>query len=571
MTRDHYVLMIVTYKPVLIGIPMKMKLITLIVVSLFVFIVNQKSIAENPVVQTSFTPDPAPMVYKDTVFLYTGQDEDTAKAGMGVFTMKHYLLYTSTDLVNWTDHGVVASLKNFSWAPSNGAWAAQCVHRNGKFYYYVSLHGKGIGVLVADSPYGPFKDPLGKPLFYHSWNDIDPTVFIDDDDQAYMYWGNPECYWVKLNQDMISLNGKIDSLKPRIKTYQEGPWFYKRNTHYYLAFSSTCCPEGIGYAMSDSPTGPWTYKGSIMDGHSLSSGNQPGIFDFKGKSYTFGFNFALNRAITSTHYERRSACLAEMPYSADGTIPKLPWFGNNVPEPGVPQVGSINPYDTVQAETICFAKGVKTRICMDVNGKMNVDSIHAGDYIKIKGADFKTSGPKLFEARVASGANGGSIELFIDSLNGKKIGACTFTGTGGWQTWVTKSCETSDVSGKHDLFFKFTGGNGQLFNFNWWKFTQTTGSVKMTGNRSVNKDVTLSINNKMNIVTIHFSPSVSNQNIRVDLFNANGRCVQSIKNGANNTNGKTMQLTTHEIPAGVYLIRVLQKDKSIITQRFCLQ
>jgi arabinoxylan arabinofuranohydrolase len=116
-----------------------------------------------------------PMVYNDTVFLYTGHDEDSATG----FTMFNYLLYTSTDLVNWRDHGIVASLRSFSWAPSNGAWAAQCVHRNGKFYYYCAIQGYGIGVLVANTPYGPFTDPLGHSLLNHSWNDIDPTVFID--------------------------------------------------------------------------------------------------------------------------------------------------------------------------------------------------------------------------------------------------------------------------------------------------------------------------------------------------------------------------------------------------------
>ena len=110
-------------------------------------------------------------------------------------------------------------------------------------------------------PYGPFKDPIGKPLVWQRehWDDIDPTVFIDDDGQAYMYWGNPNLYCIKLNNDMISYSGEIMKM-PHIDDYQEGPWFYKRNGHYYLAFASTCCPEGIGYAMSDSPTGPWTYK-----------------------------------------------------------------------------------------------------------------------------------------------------------------------------------------------------------------------------------------------------------------------------------------------------------------------
>ncbi|HKK47178.1 MAG TPA: family 43 glycosylhydrolase, partial [Balneolaceae bacterium] len=115
-----------------------------------------KGNAQNPIIQTKFTADPAPVVYQDTVYLYTSHDEDDAKG----FKMQNWLLYTSTDMANWTDHGVVASLKDFGWArQDNGAWAPQAIERNGKFYLYCPIHGNGIGVLVADSPYGPFKDP----------------------------------------------------------------------------------------------------------------------------------------------------------------------------------------------------------------------------------------------------------------------------------------------------------------------------------------------------------------------------------------------------------------------------
>ena len=207
-----------------------------------------------PIIQTKYTADPAPIVIGDTLYLYTSHDDDHGEN----FIMKDWLLYTTTDMVNWQDRGAVASLRDFKWyRNNNGAWAQQVVERNGKYYMYCPIHGNGIGVLVADSPYGPFVDPIGGTLVWQKehWYDIDPTVWIDDDGQAYMYWGNPNLYYVKLNEDMISYSGDIVEM-PHIEDYQEGPWFYKRNGHYYLAFASTCCPEGIGYAMSDSPTGP---------------------------------------------------------------------------------------------------------------------------------------------------------------------------------------------------------------------------------------------------------------------------------------------------------------------------
>ncbi len=108
-------------------------------------------------------------------------------------------------------------------------------------------------MLVADSPYGPFKDPIGKPLAWEGdWFDIDPPVWVDDDNQASMYWGNPELKAVKLNEDMMSYSDSIKNF-PKIQDYQDGPWFLTRNGNYYLAYASNCCPEVIGYAISKNP------------------------------------------------------------------------------------------------------------------------------------------------------------------------------------------------------------------------------------------------------------------------------------------------------------------------------
>jgi beta-xylosidase len=255
--------------------------------------------AQNPIIQTNFTADPAPLVYNGTVYLYTSHDEDDATS----FKMVNWRLYTSTDMVNWTDHGAVASLATFPWAvQSNDAWAPQVVPRNGKFYLYVPISVPGwpknvIAVAISDSPFGPFKDALGHPLIEKATGNIDPTVFVDDDGQAYLYWGNPNLWYVKLNRDMTSYSGDVMQVDSKPQNYQEGPWFYKRNDRYYMAYASHCCPEGIGYAMSNRPTGPWEYKGMIMDPDKRSSGNHPGIIDYKGASYVFGFNYTLNFAM----------------------------------------------------------------------------------------------------------------------------------------------------------------------------------------------------------------------------------------------------------------------------------
>lgn len=431
--------------------------------------------SENPIVQTNFTADPAPLVYNGTVYLYTSHDEDDATG----FKMVNWKLYTSKDMVNWTDHGSVASLATFPWAvQSNDAWAPQAIERNGKFYLYVPISVAGwpknvIAVAVADSPFGPFKDALGHPLIEKSTGNIDPTVFIDDDGQAYLYWGNPNLWYVKLNQDMISYSGDIVKEDSRPQNYQEGPWFYKHNGKYYMAYASHCCPEGIGYAMSNHPTGPWQYKGMIMDPNSMSSGNHPGIVDFKGSSYVFGFNYALNLALTSTHRERRSVCVSKFTYNPDGTISTVPWFD----KAGVPQVGTLDPFQRTEAETIAWESGVKT--WQSENVGVYVTGIANGSYIKVAGVDFGNNLASSFTASVASGSKGGEMELHLDRVDGPVIGSLPVSNTGGWYAWKTQTVPVSSAAGVHDLYFVFKGDStGQLFNFDFWKFNKKSVRTK---------------------------------------------------------------------------------------------
>ncbi|WP_051167096.1 glycoside hydrolase family 43 protein [Hymenobacter norwichensis] len=414
--------------------------------------------AQNPIIQTKFTADPAPLVHNDTVFLYTSHDEDDAKG----FKMFNWLLYTSTDMVNWTDHGTVASTKSFSWSPQNGAWAPQCIARNGKFYLYCPIHVKGIGVLVSDSPYGPFTDPLGKPLIQNSIDDIDPTVYIDGDGQAYLYWGNPNLYYVKLNEDMISYSGGIVKSPTKPANYQEGPWFYKRQDKYYMGYASTCCPEGIGYSMSSSPTGPWNYTGMLMDSDKRSNGNHPGIIDYKGSTYLFGFNYALSKALSPTHTERRSVCLAKLTYNSDGTIQKLPFWS----EAGVDGIAVLNPYKRTEAETIAWSQGLKTS--KGANG-MYVTAIDAGDYIKVKGVSFE-KGAKEFMASVASTAPSSLVELHLDSPTGALLGSLKVKSTGSIDNWVVQSCKVRRQSGVHDVYFVFKETSNNTLRFDWWQF-----------------------------------------------------------------------------------------------------
>ncbi|MEU0796378.1 glycoside hydrolase family 43 protein [Amycolatopsis sp. NPDC005961] len=425
--------------------------------------------ADNPIIQTIYTADPAPLVYNGRVYLYTGHDED----GSTNFTMKEWRVWSSADMVNWTDHGSPLNLASFTWASAN-AWAGQTVYRNGKFYWYVPMTNRAtgsmaIGVGVSASPTGPFSDALGHPLVGNG--EFDPTVFVDDDGQAYLYWGNPHLWYVKLNADMISYSGAPTQIplttagfgtRPgntsRPTLFEEGPWVYKRNGLYYNVFAAKCCSEFIGYSTAPGPTGPWTYRGTVMPTQGASFTNHPGVIDFNGSSYFFYHNGALPGGSGYT----RSVAVEKFAYNADGSIPTI-----TMSTTGAPQVGTLNPYTRQEAETIAFESGVETEPSGE--GGMNVGYLENGDWIKVKGAAFG-AGARSFTARVASAAGGGRIEVRLDGTGGTLAGTCTVPGTGGWQTWTSVSCPVTGAVGTHDLYLRFTGGSGYLFNVNWWQF-----------------------------------------------------------------------------------------------------
>ena len=162
-------------------------------------------LAQNPIIGTSYTPDPAPYVHGDKVYLFVDHDEDDAV----YFKMKDWLLYSTEDMVNWTYLGTPVSTATFPWAfQGDRAWASQAVERNGKWYWYVCLteaatRADALAVAVADRPEGPYTDAIGGPLAT-GFAFIDPTVFIDDDGTPWLFWGNKGCWYGRLGDDMIS-------------------------------------------------------------------------------------------------------------------------------------------------------------------------------------------------------------------------------------------------------------------------------------------------------------------------------------------------------------------------------
>lgn len=420
--------------------------------------------ADNPIIQTIYTADPAPYVYNNTIWLFADHDEDAAS---DFFLMKEWRLYSSTDVVNWQDYGVIASLSStFKWA-TDRAWAPQTIYRNGTFYMYCPVQVRGgamaIGVATSKTITGPYVDALGKPLVQN--NNIDPTVWIDDSDgQAYMYWANPGLYYVKLNPDMISYSGSIVNVNnPKPSQLTEAPWLWKRNGKYYLAYASHGIPESISYVTSTGgPMGPWNGKpsGTIMGPTGSSFTNHQAIIDYKNRSLFFYHNGALPGG-GGFH---RSICVEDFVYGSDGSIPSI-----KMTTAGAAQIGSLDPYVRTSATTIAFSSGVKTEKYTEAGGFMSVTNTNARDaYIKVKGVDFGNSGAASLAVRVASSGSG-KITASLGSRTGTVIATCTVAGTGGAQKWATVNCPVTAgaAKGKNDLYWTFSGS----FGFAWWQFS----------------------------------------------------------------------------------------------------
>ncbi|KAK4141911.1 glycosyl hydrolase [Dichotomopilus funicola] len=416
------------------------------------------ALADNPIIQTLYTTDPAPVVYNDTLWLFTGHDE----TGASNYDMRDWRLYSTTDMVNWRDWGSPMSLKTFSWAKAD-AWAAQVIEQDGKFYYYATVTknsgGYAVAIGVSDTIEGPYTDALGKELL--SNGGIDPTVFRDENDgnKVYMYWGhNSPAYHIVLNDDMISYEGSI--AQENLQNFVEGPWLHKRGDKWYLTYSSFGNGnEDIKYATSTSPAGPWTFAGQIMASQGNSFTNHAGIIDYKNGSYFFYHNGALPGGGTYS----RSVCVEEFEYNADGSIPLL-----KMTSEGAAQIEPLNPYQRVEAETIAFSSGLTTAAAGD--GGIYVTSISQGDYIKVKGVDFGADGAASVDVSVAAaqGASG-TIELRVGSQDGTVIASCEVASTGGATTWETVNCPVTGATDQQDLFFTFQGGD---YNFDWWQFNK---------------------------------------------------------------------------------------------------
>ncbi len=206
--------------------------------------------------------DPAIITLHDRWWLYPTTD------GIPGWGARSFRAFSSPDLVNWTDHGEVLRLgEDVRWTTER-AWAPAVAERAGKYYFYFTAD-HNIGVAIGDRPEGPFRD-IGAPLISagdFEGSMIDPSVFIDEDGSAYLYWGNGRAYGVQLNDDMVSFDrSAVHSWQP--EDFREAAWVHRRGANYYLSWSENDTRSEdyrVRYATGGSPLGPWNHRGIVLE------------------------------------------------------------------------------------------------------------------------------------------------------------------------------------------------------------------------------------------------------------------------------------------------------------------
>lgn len=479
----------------------------------------------NPLFDYKFGADPYAITYNGRVYVYMTNDSQQLEhnkdehgypvKGNGFDKINTLNVFSSADMVNWTDHGEISvagkGAANLSWAPAVGH---KTINGKEKFFLYFANGGGGIYVLESDSPIGPFEVPAatgtstlitrempqgsGIPYLF------DPAVLVDDDGTGYLYYGggfpdgssqevinNPKTFRVvKLKDNMVELDG--DAVMIEAPGNFEDSGIHKYKGKYYFTYCSNFANNlqetgtgNICAMVSDNPMTGFQFAGIVFPnqgnffGAGAGGNNHHCFFEFNGKNYLTYHAQTLAVALGFFGDDQsgyRSTHIDEFEYSADGKISVVgTWEGSK-------QIKALNPYERVEAETIAWSKGIKADACNQegslVKGiNMKVTEITNGDYLAVSNADFGSGSGKF--TMHAAGLAGGTVELHLDGTAGQKVGEVQVP-AGDGNTWTDVSCNAS-VSGNHNLYLVFKGGAGQLMYADYWKFETKSGTGTGTG------------------------------------------------------------------------------------------
>ena len=374
------------------------------------------AMAQNPIITDLFSADPTARVFNNKVYVYPSHDILPPEGQrQDWFCMEDYHVFSSENLTEWTDHGMIVTQNKVPWVRPNSysMWAPDCVYRNGKYYFYFPSSpatggGFAVGVAIADKPEGPFV-PVAEPI--KGVNGIDPCVLQASDGNAYLFWGNGRC--AKLKENMIELAD--DNPKEKVKwgnrememigvnclqglpnRQAEGPFAFEYNGNYYLTYPYVReNTEVLGYAMSKNPMGPYEYKGLIMAEHANGCWtNHHSIINYKGQWYLFYHH----NDLSPKDDKRRSVCIDKLFFNPDGTIQEV--------KPTMRGVGINKATEKIQIDRYNSASdGVTTALVDTTNGFRTLQATlpSKGSWIRYNDVDFSslTDGYLILNAKAS--------------------------------------------------------------------------------------------------------------------------------------------------------------------------
>ena len=470
--------------------------------------------ADNPISTYHYLADPSAAADDSTFYILTDVDDYSPQKNYD-YDIVGLNAFTSKDMKNWTDHGMVfRSKREFGDYPNN-TWASGIAVHKGRIYIVYPNGASGVGMLTATSIDGPYTDPVKET---HGVNYIaasygssviggcdgiahcfDPGIFIEDDGTGYVIFGGGENGQRPYgnNLDIIKFtenNGKITIDKNSLTRVSaqnsfEAPYIHKKGSKYYLSFNTP--PQVIDYGMADKITGPYTFVGTVIpgisavpDAHNEGGNNHQGFAEFQGKWYAVYHDRRLVTADEHPGSCTQSGQCTNSPNKENHrsvSIDELTWSGDKMNKltftrEGPKQIKNFDPYNTYKALTSSKQRNVRSRTDW-TKGKPVVHVLTPlatkESWIRVSGVDFG-NGAQNLRIKAANVGDGNKVEIHKGSVSGTLAGTCELAKTGNWNSYVDNDCEMSGLSGVVDeLFFVFKGSKDSTMGLLEWEFQGT--------------------------------------------------------------------------------------------------
>ena len=472
------------------------------------------ALADNPLSTYHYLADPSAASDGDTFYVLTDVDDYSPQKNYD-YDIVGLNAFTSQDMKNWTDHGMIfRSKREFGTYPNN-TWASGIAVHKGRIYIVYPNGASGVGMITATSIDGPYTDPVKEThgveyIAAHYGSSViggcddiahcfDPGIFIEEDGTGYVVFGGGENNNRKYgnNLDIIKFtenNGKITIDKNSLKRISapgsfEAPYIHKKDNKYYLSFNTQ--PQVIDYSMADNIMGPYTFVGTVIpgissvpDAHNEGGNNHQGFAPFKGKWYAVYHDRRLVTADEHPGSCTQSGQCTNSPNKENHrsvSIDELTWNGDKMNKltftrEGPKQIKNFDPYNTYKALTSSKQRNVRSRTDW-TKGKPVVHVLTPlatkESWIRVSGVDFG-NGAQNLRVKAASVADGNKIEIHKGSVSGTLAGTCSLAKTSGWNDYTDNDCEMSGLSGVVDeLFFVFKGSKDSTMGVLEWEFQGT--------------------------------------------------------------------------------------------------